>query len=327
MNALLQNLCESLCENRNALASRFKLEGYMMTAAAAGMLTLNGCNPDLDALDAAQAAYKEGTGVFSDFRGNLHMPVIAALCLAGDCAGRMAELREFHDAMKKIGTLAGEQRAMASIALAGRADASDAQLWAEKTHEVYRGMKKDHPFLTSSEDIPFAAMLAMQGEEASAILADAEDCYARLRGKFTAGDTLQSLSHVLALSPLPADEKCTRTEELFDALKHAGYRYGKSTELAVLGCLACAEGEISGLAQMVIDADEYLKHKKGFGDWSLGRRYRRMFAAMLAQAACGNPQEGANTAAAVSLTVTIAAEVAMLLATQAAVAASSASAS
>ena len=55
-----------------------------------------------------------------------------------------------------------------------------------------------HPWLTSENDLPFAALMAVTGNNASAIYAEAEEIYAYLDGKLKANrDTRQMLSRVL----------------------------------------------------------------------------------------------------------------------------------
>jgi len=141
-------------------------------------------------------------------------------------------------------------------------------------------MKKDHPWLTGGEDIPFAAMLAVSEGDVKALLVEMENCYKELKGVGDM-DAIQSLSHVLALNPASTSEKCNRVIKLFNTLKERKHKYGKGFELAVLGTVISQEDSIEAIADKIIEADDFLKPIKGFGSLAMGDIERRMYAALM----------------------------------------------
>ena len=70
-------------------------------------------------------------------------------------------------------------------------------------------MKEKHPWLTSDEDIPFAAMLAVSDLDTDSLISEMEKNYEILKQKFSDKNAVQTLSHVLkkviseALRPRP----------------------------------------------------------------------------------------------------------------------------
>ena len=150
-----------------------------------------------------------------------------------------------------------------------------------RTKTIYKLMKQEHPFLTSSEDSVFAALLALSKLKDEEIVRETEACYQLLKGEFYSGNAMQSLSHVLALGEGTAEEKCRRVMDLYRGLKNRGYSYGKSYELATLGVLALPPVEMTSLINDIIDADDFLSNQKGYGFFGLGKRQRLMHAGML----------------------------------------------
>lgn len=141
-------------------------------------------------------------------------------------------------------------------------------------------MKESHKWLSSYEDIPFAAMLAVSDMNTDALLSDAEECFTLLKKRFPSNAS-QSLSHVLSLSNLSPEIKCTKIIEIFNGLKAARHSYGSNYELAALGTLADTDVTAAQLVEDIAQVDDYLKKQKGFGSLSIGSYSRRMYAALI----------------------------------------------
>lgn len=142
-------------------------------------------------------------------------------------------------------------------------------------------MRSEHPFLTNSQDCIYAALLALSPRTDEEIIEETEKCYDILRGKFFSSNAVQSLSHILAFLDGTAEEKCSRTLELYDRLKLNGCRYGTNFELPTLGVAAMLPGEIKDIARDIAEANEFLSHEKGFGFFSIGAKQRLMYAGMI----------------------------------------------
>ena len=155
----------------------------------------------------------------------------------------------------------------------------------DRTRRIYDLMKKEHPFLTSSEDSVFAAMLALSEATEEEILWETEDCYAVLKEKFFDKNAIQSLSHVLALSNdgmRTAHDKCRDTMKLFDVLKDKKHKYGTGYELATLGVLAILPCGMDETVRDLVEVSEFLKTQKWYGFFgTFDRAQRLMHAAMI----------------------------------------------
>ena len=198
----------------------------------------------------------------------------------------------------------GEQTVLAAMILAEQ-DGSGSL--AEKTKSIYREMKEAHPWLTSENDLPFAALMAVSGRDASAVYAEAEEIYALLKEKLKADkNTMQMLSHILAIRSGRAEEKCEKLCALASGLKAAGHSLGRGSRLAILGILADSGLPADTLVDRICEADDFLKQHKPFhGLFGVGRECRRMFAVQMVQASLSE-EDSLGTSAMLTASVELA---------------------
>ena len=168
-------------------------------------------------------------------------------------------------------------------------------------------MKDAHPWLTSENDLPFAALMAVSGRDAVSVYAEAEEIYAYLKGKLKAEkDTLQMLSHILAIRSGRTEEKCEKLCALADGLKAAGHSLGRGSRLAILGILADSGLPADTLVERICEADDFLKQYKPFrGLFGVGRDCRRMFAVQMVQASLSE-EDSLGTSAMLTASVELA---------------------
>ena len=156
---------------------------------------------------------------------------------------------------------------------------------SERTRRIYDLMKKEHPFLTSSEDCVFAAMLALSERSDEELIRDVETGYDILKEKFYHKNALQSLSHVVALmgsEMMTVKDRCRDTVRLFDLLKEKKHKYGTGYELATLAYLAALPCGVDETARELIEVSEYLKTQKMYGFWgNFGKPQRLLHAGMI----------------------------------------------
>jgi hypothetical protein len=179
---------------------------------------------------------------------------------------------------------ASEYLTVASVILADIVSPERYGKICERAYRIFKIMKKDHPFITSSEDVVFATMLALSEKSDSEIIDECEACYDILKENFSDRNALQSLSHVLALSDdgmSSAKDKCRNTVRLFEMLKENKNKYGTGYGLATLGTIAMLPCGLDETLRDILDVSEFLKTQKGYGFWGIGRTERLMHAAMI----------------------------------------------
>lgn len=324
MRSTLSTLCNNFIENRDAIKSDYIWESSYMYPVAAAIFTGAHQQADAGRLKEAEYVLKDNTGIFSNFRGTLKLPMIALLGVSANPEEKMQNALEVYRLLKEL-FWNSTYLPVASMVIAGLVAPQKYSAVAARTRHIYELMKQEHPFLTSAEDSVFAALLALSDLTDEQIVQQTESCYQLLREEFFSGNAIQSLSHVLAIGQGSPEAKCRRLLNLYYALKENGMRYGREYELPTLGVLSMLPVGIDALTMDVAQVDEYLADQRGYGLFGVGRKQRLMHAAMLVACdyADGENQTVMNTAA---LNGTIALIIAQEMAICATIAASSAAA-
>lgn len=242
------------------------------------------------------------------------MPLLCKMALSDDPEKYFAKVEKLYGLLNTNRWLGDAYKIMAAITLCDHADESEYEAAVERTNEIYARMKQEHKWITSNEDIPFAAMLAVSRLDIDRLICEMEKDYRILKDTFHDNNAVQSLSHILSLDERTADEKCASVVSLFDALKAIRHRFGTSYELVMLGALTLLNLPEKEIAALVAEVDDYLKSQKGFGALSLGPNERRLFAAQLVLKQYGpRPNPGDSAILGSALALTIAAEISMTL--------------
>ena len=302
MERQIESKCLDLVENYRILAAGNKMEFQEMILACAGIYLAAGVTPDLDRLKTCKKLLKSKAGVFSNFRGTDEMLVRCKMALADDPERYFEKLEREYKQIKSF--FSGEQTVLAAMILADQ-DASEEM--AEKTKQIYKEMKEAHPWLTSEGDLPFAALMAVSGRNAAAVYAEAEEIYADLENKLHADkNTLQMLSHILAVRDGRPDAKCEKLCALAAGLKDAGHSLGRGSRLGILGVLADSGLPTDALVDQICQTDDFLKkHKPFHGLFGVGKESRRMFSVQMVQASLAG-ETGSGSAALLAASVELA---------------------
>lgn len=322
MNEKTSAYCEAFIENRDVIKKVFSMERGMSHLACAAIYAAENKRADAAKLQSTKALLKKEVGMFSNFKGTAKPAIISMLAISENADMVLANAITIYEKLKK--TLhASEYMAYAAIIVARMAAPEEYENVVRRTEQIYRGLKAEHPFLTSREDDAMCVLMALSEKPVEALLAEAEACYRMLKGQIGSANPTLSLGCVLALCDGVAESKCERTIALYEALREAGCKYGKEYELPTLGILAAGGGSIEELAADIAEIDGWLAEQKGFGMLSgISKKQRLMYAGILAN---GN-LSGADALQMTAVNGTISALIAVQAATCAAIAASTAAA-
>ena len=304
MDRQIETRSLNLVENYRILSGRNKMEFPEMVLACAGIFLAAGVTPDMNRLAECKKLLKSKAGIFSNFRGSDELLVRCKMALSADPELYFENLEREYQRIKTF--FSGEQTVLAAMILAEQG--SSVEDLAEKTKQIYKDMKEAHPWLTSENDLPFAALMAVSGRDASSVYAEAEEIYALLGKNLHADkDTRQMLSHILAIRSGSAEEKCDKLCALADGLKAAGHSLGRGSRLAILGILADSTLPTASLVERICETDDFLKQYKPFhGIFGVGKDCRRMFAVqMVHSSVSGEDTLGASAMVAASVELAI----------------------
>ena len=304
MDRQIETRSLNLVENYRILSGRNKMEFPEMVLACAGIFLAAGVTPDMNRLAECKKLLKSKAGIFSNFRGSDELLVRCKMALSADPELYFENLEREYQRIKTF--FSGEQTVLAAMILAEQG--SSVEDLAEKTKQIYKDMKEAHPWLTSENDLPFAALMAVSGRDASSVYAEAEEIYALLGKNLHADkDTRQMLSHILAIRSGSAAEKCEKLCALADGLKAAGHSLGRGSRLAILGILADSTLPTASLVERISETDDFLKQYKPFhGIFGVGKDCRRMFAVQMVHSSLSNEDSlGASAMVAASVELAI----------------------
>lgn len=322
----LSTLVRRFIEARDAIRAAFKMESEYIYPVCAQIFLAADRPVEAEQLERCKALVKSTTGPFSNFRGNVRLPLLCMLAAGDEPEARWERTQRCY-ALLKESFFSSQYLALAALLLGDGAKEADLPALAARGKGLYQRMKQEHPFLTGQEDSVFALLLAESPRSDDALIEDMEACYTLLDQRFPKGDGLQTASHVLALSDDAPERKVERMLSLFDGIEAAGGKYGKDRQLPILAALSLSDGSEEALVADMLELNGLLAQEKGYkGVFGLDKRTRMMHAAMLLSLP-DRQTDLVNAAAQQTTLAMIAAQQALMCAVVASSAASTATAS
>ena len=160
MRTSLSHRCARFLDARDMLRRAFPFAHAQMIPICAGMAAGQDRPWDAGRLYACRDLIQEETGLFSNFRGAGHLAVITLLALSPAPEERMAFALQGYKVLRTR-FYASQYLPLAALLLADWARGRDLDGVAARAEEIYRRMKREHPFLTGAEDSVFAVLLAL----------------------------------------------------------------------------------------------------------------------------------------------------------------------
>lgn len=158
------------------------------------------------------------SGMFSNFRGtNLYL-IAAMMDTEGYTAASVSQLMEMEKRLKHQ-KIKGTSMPMVAVALLSEPALTHRLV---KAQEIYQLMKKEHKFLTGSDDHPMAVLLAKEERAPETLIEQMEGYYDRLgKKRYHKGNMLQMMTHILTVLQ-PEDLRISlleRCEGFLDEMK------------------------------------------------------------------------------------------------------------
>ncbi len=312
MNEKLTQICEQFIADRDTIKSTFPWDGIYIIPICAMAFAGRNVQVSAEKLKECRKALEQHTSIFSTFRGNTKLPMVTLLAGAADPLDKLQASMAIYSEMREF-FYGSEYLAYISAVMTDMITREQAEGVAKRAKEIYTRMKKEHPFLTGSEDSVYAVLMAFSDKSDDELIAEMEQCYKMLKQRFHDSNSVQALSHVLTLAAGSSEAKCERFLALYDGLDKAGLHYGKYYQTAVLASLSILDADIDKMIAEIAQADEFLEKQKGYGFFSIDRTTRLMHAAGLVSI-LHNAGSMTNTAATASTLQMIAAQQAAMCA-------------
>lgn len=294
--SLLQR-CEAQVKNEELLRKGRFLE-YEQVLKLAAMLCVNaGREVDPARVRECKKILKSRVGLFSNFRGTMQYLVQVKMSLADDPEAYIDGVLSVYQRLKEGRVLSGELVAMAAMTIYDNAAADKRDEVMDQTREAYARIKKQHPFLTGEEDMALVALMVIAGIDPGQAAKRAEELYLLLEKRFLNGsDTPQGIAMVLALSDKPAAQKVEDFFGLYDACKAAKHATAKDKAMTIYATFADLDADRAELVAQIGEVDDWLKMRKGYGSFGVGRSIRRLLAATFVLEDCQSDAAGTVSA-------------------------------
>ena len=277
-----QKRCERFIENRDIIKEGFVWESSYLYPLCAAIYASKNKTADCVELRDCVGLLKQKVGPFSNFRGTAKLAIAAMLAVSGSPEATLDNSLTVYGLMKNE-FFSSPYLSVAAVIVARLSSECAYEHVAQRTRNMYDLMKFGHPFLTSSEDSAFAALLALSPLGDEQLIGEAEKCYDILKYNFFVKNAVQSLSLILALCEKSAEDKCRLITNVLQALKEEGCSFGTNYELPTLGAFAASVRCPEDIAAAIIEIDGFLSEQKGFGAFGIGKKQRLMYAGILAQ--------------------------------------------
>ncbi|WP_339279563.1 DUF4003 family protein [Paenibacillus sp. FSL H3-0329] len=262
---------ELFADNAQRIKKAFPWQNAMVNRLAALLYAVEDKVADDEAIRASYELIKESTGIFSQFRGASVISIAALLSLSDEKETLLANTFTVYDLMKEAKFRASDYLVVAAYQIAANATSDRYQRTVERAKLFYDSMKAKHRFLTGQDDYIFSAMLGLSDIDVESGVDRMEQLYVTLKPEFMSGNSVQALTQVLVLGE-EASQVADRVLALRDAFRAQGIRLDKEYTLSSLGVLSLLPCNKEDIVTDVSETYEFLRTKKGFGNWSIGKQ-------------------------------------------------------
>lgn len=215
-------------------------------------------------IDRVNAYIKENTGPFSCYRQKSILFSALLLLNFPDPEAKFDILLDYEDRLKENGFKSYTYRPVTAYTLLLTTAHTDVDRKLAKAYDIFREMRRNHPWLTSGDDYPLSILLAGTQESISSIMAKTEDLYRSLNeAGFNKSNGLQFLSHVLSLSTENNSAKASKCWKLYQYFKENKLRV-YSSNYGSLGLLTLLEDESVEAAREVKEVSKFLAEDRSF---------------------------------------------------------------
>ncbi|MCB2288272.1 DUF4003 domain-containing protein [Clostridium sp. CS001] len=265
MEILVKEKLDKLINLFQEVSSQYKWEQSLTNHFTALTYTLNNKDFDKEKIENVRKHMKKTTGMFSYYRGT-SMIILSSLlsCKYDNPQQEFNKMLQYDEKLKTAGFKNSMYLPMANYALLSTCTEEWADNRITKAIEIYKEMKKNHPWLTSGDDYPLSILLAESDMPVNNIIDNMEECYTLLNEiGFSKSNGLQFLSHILGFRKEDSKVKVLRCKEIFDKLKENKMKV-YSGGYAIVGFLSLLGEEGNAAVEQVIEIVKVLKSTKKY---------------------------------------------------------------
>ncbi|MGO1368832.1 MAG: DUF4003 family protein [Senegalia sp. (in: firmicutes)] len=322
MKFIYEERIKNMMENYEELRQEFKWENDMSRHLIALSYAMKGKEINITKIKEIKEYIKNKTGMFSPLRG--HMTFVLSGLLNVNVDNPKEEFDNMlsnEKILKENGFKYSSYLPTALYSLSSVYKGDDVRDYTKKAMDIYKDMKKNHPFLTSGDDYALAILLASTDHSTDLL----ENYYEELNNRgFSKSNGLQMLSHIMAFSESSIRDTVNKCENIHNNLRSNKLKISTDYYPAI-GLISLIDGNENELMNDFVEIADYLRNQKRY-KW-LGKGMNVLIASAIISSEYIKEQKESsivNTTLSISIETIIAAQQAAMIA---AIAASTAAAS
>lgn len=261
MKFIYEERIKKMMQNYEELRQEFKWENDMARHLIALSYAMKEKEINIAEIKEVKEYIKNRTGMFSPFRG--HMTFILSGLLNTNKNNPKEEFKTMlnnEKILKENGFKYSSYLPTALYSLSSVYKGDDVEGYSKKSMEIYKEMKRNHPFLTSGDDYALSILLAST-EHSTDLL---EDYYTELNNRgFSKSNGLQMLSHIMAFSENGVRESVNKCENIHENLKANKLKIYADYYPAI-GLISLIDGNQNELMNDLVEVADYLKKQKRY---------------------------------------------------------------
>ena len=312
MKTSIKNSCDVFIQNFKVAKNTYKLDGNLPACTSA--IVLNGDVPtDPIRFKEAKEIINKNTHLLSTLgHGNARQVVMAAVAKSDDPEYAFEQIKKIHKMLDNL-FLNSDYLVVAAVNIFEYCEPKEYAGAVKRTRELYKKIKKDHPMLTSSEDIPSCVSMACCGRQPAEIARHCEDIFRCLKPHYFSKNNVQFLACLLSVFDGEAQEKADAAYNVHKILKEEKFRFD-GYSLAVEGVISyVVQGsDIKKAIDEMKEVEAYLSKVRGLGNLAIGKKLRRVLAACIVMKEYSKVDVAGGAAINSIITTIIAQELAMI---------------
>lgn len=299
-------------DNYGSLRKSFKWDADLTKHLVALNHGIKGKTVDLESIQLYKDYIKAETGAFSPFRGNMQFAIAGIMASnEGDQRTALSRMISNMSMLKASGFKSGTYLPTALYALEMMDDGIDKQKTVERAAELYKDMRKNHPFLTGGDDYALAILLAGSDHDANSLEAYYE---ALAQQGFHKSNGLQMMSHIASFGQEDLRNVTETCGEILSRMKENRLKIS-SEYYPAIALISLLGGDVRSLTEDVIEVAQYLTKQKHY-KW-LGKGMNVLMASAIITSEyieSGSHDQVMSTALTVSIEAILAAQQAAMIA-------------
>lgn len=282
MKETTKQLAEKFARDFTAAKKAYAWDGSMAASTfALARMTYENEVPVERIKEIKQLMRKNSKGLVNLNLTSTRQVVAAVIAEEEDPKAALEKIDFYFKELRKVTKGADYDAAAATILCRNAKDGNEDAI-LKRVEDIYDGLKKEHPLLTSYDDIINCVLMALTEKETFDIVNESEECFKALKGKFFTKNSVQAVACILAAFDGDVETKCAKAVETYNKL----YKQKVKFEHYGIPCVASVaqvvkDEDFDDVVAEIKEVSELLRHTKGLGNLYVGGGFRNLLSVAL----------------------------------------------